>query len=247
MLRAERAGVVVAPERAGVMVASERAGAGLLAEPAGAGFPAEGTVRVERAVDAGEAVAGRRLRLGRTLGGRRERTGGEGRRLRRELVGPTVRAGGRGGLLGGAVGGRRVEAGRHLEAAGRRADGRDLHGRRGGGRQPGLRPARPAAGRRLVRGGPGRPGLGLGRPGLRARRLLGRGCGPLRGHHQPVASRVAALLAEHAGRGAHRRLPAGRRLVGGTDAVDVVTVGPGGRLGPERRAGQRRGQVSVSG
>lgn len=225
---------------------------------------AEGAVRAQRAVDAGEpvangrAVAGRRAVAGggrginrafggRAFGGRREVARVGGRRLRCVVVAPAARrAGGRRGLVGGdTVGRRRVEAGRHLEAAGGGAHRRDLDGGGRRRRQPRLRPAVLAAGRRVLGGAPGRTGLGVGEPVLRPGRLLGRRRWALRGHHQPVVARVAALVAGDAGRGAHRDLAVDRRVVGGVvDAVGVVAVDPGRRLG-RGRAGQRWRQVAV--
>ncbi|MEV6815458.1 hypothetical protein [Micromonospora sp. NPDC051296] len=108
-----------------------------------------------------------------------------------------------------------MQAGRHLEAGGGGADGRHLNGRRRGGRQAGDR-----------------------RHGL-----LGGWSGTLRRHDEPIAAGVVARLTQP-GRGAHRGLSAGHRLVRVghavhvVHAVDVMAVDPGRLLGLTCRRGQ---------
>ncbi|SCE91806.1 hypothetical protein GA0070607_3197 [Micromonospora coriariae] len=171
--------------------------------------------------------------------------------LRRERVAPAARRGWR--FVGGRpLGGGCAEAGRDLEARGGGADGWHLDaGWRGGG-QAGVGPAGAVAGGGVDRGVSGRAAVRLAGPMLlRRRRTLG-------GHHQAVAGRVAPVLGGRPRRSAHRRRSTSRRFgarmvdaVGlGTrvaDAVGVVAIDPGGRLGGAGQPGQGCWQVAVPG
>ncbi|MBX7265138.1 hypothetical protein KIF24_03065 [Micromonospora sp. Llam7] len=135
---------------------------------------------------------------------------------------PSVRPAARRWIVRGPLGGGCVHAGRHLKAGGGGADGRHLHRRGHGGRQTDH----------------GSDRLLAGRHGAGSR------------HDEAVTTRSLARPS-YAGWGAHRGVPAGRRLLAGGRPVDVVAVhvvavDPGGQLGLRLRAG-RGGQIAVAG